>query len=355
MPTAPRTEVTVVGLVVGPSSEPLPWTSLFFEPDEPALERYQGASTDSTGAYSVRLLSGRYRVQIEPPAGRGLMPRTEQVTVSSGHHRADFVFRGYHVTGTVIDPTGSVLDSGWVNAYMPGEGYTSSLLQEGKYSLTLPAGRLSLTAVPANYWSGFSTSRQESIPIDADTTIDIHLGGILISGTVLGPDGLPMSDAGVEAQGDHFNTSRNKTSVGGGYRLYVPPGQYRVWFRPPYPFYIIPRIVGPMTISVPISIDCQLSGIEWTGTVRRSGTNDPAPGITVLVQMIDDADRRGAAIYTDAQGDFRFIVEADRRYDLSAYDPVSRAEVARVGRVTATADTTFEILIPSASSATVRP
>ena len=65
--------------------------------------------------------------------------------------------------------------------------------------------------------------------------------------------------------------------------------------------------------------------------------------------MIGDPDDRGAAIYTAAEGDFRFIMEANRRYDLVVYDPVRQEQVVGAQGVTATADTTFEILISPAT------
>jgi hypothetical protein len=66
--------------------------------------------------------------------------------------------------------------------------------------------------------------------------------------------------------------------------------------------------------------------------------------------MIEDDDQRAAAIHTGSQGEFRFIVEADRRYDLTTYDPQIGEEVVRLRGVTATADTTLEILIPPPTS-----
>ena len=347
MPTAPRTEITVVGSVAGPSGEPLPGIVLSFASSEPRIEDFGSAITGSDGAYSVRLISGTYRVQIDPPIEYGFMARTELVTVSDRHNRVDFAFLGHRVTGSVVDPNGNLLDNGGVSAQLkpPGQGYAASWLKQGSYSLLLPAGTYLFHAGAADYWSGFSPERRESVQIAADTTIDFHLGGILVSGKVLGPDGPPMEGVAVEARGENGYV-QNRTAIDGGYRLYVPSGPYRLWFRPPHPFYIIPRIVGPLTITAPISIDGDLSGIEWSGTVRRLGTNEPAPGISIAARMVDDDDQRAAAIRTGLQGEFRFVLEADRRYDLTTYDPESGEQAVRLHGVAATADTTLEILIP---------
>lgn len=352
VPTALRSKITVVGRVTVSPSKPLPGTTLFFT-GEPALKNHAYAIADSSGAYSVRLISGTYDVEIDPPIGLGLLAHTEQVTVSDNHARVDFTFGGYRVTGRVVAPNGTLVDSGRVAATLlsaPGHSQAMSLLKQGSYSLLLPAGGYSFHAGAANHWSGFYPGRQESVLIDADTTIDFWLDGISVSGKVLGPDGLPMKDVGVEARAARHSV-QNRTATDGNYQLYIPSGSYRLWFRPPHPFFIMPRVVGPMTITEPTSIDGDLSGIEWAGTIRRIGTNEPVPGITVLVKMIE-GDDQGAAILTGPQGDFRFILEADRRYDLSTHDPERRETVARVHGVTATTDTTLEILIAPQTTAT---
>jgi len=293
------------------------------------------------------LISGTYDVEIGPTIGDGLLAHSERVTVSDNHARVDFTFRGCHVTGKVLAPNGALVDSGRVTAFLiaPGRSTAVSLLRQGSYSLLLPGGRYSFYAGAANYWSGFSPERKESVSIAADTIIDFQLDGIQVSGRVRGPDGLPMRDVAVRAQGANYSI-QNRTAADGSYRLYVPSGLYRLWFSPPYPFFIIPRVVGPLAVTVPTSIDEDLSGIEWTGSVRRSDTNEPAPGITVVVKVIEDGDERIAAIRTGPQGEFRFILEADRRYDLATSDPERRETVVRMQGVTATTDTTLRILIP---------
>ncbi len=354
VPTALRSKITVVGRVTVSPSKPLPGTTLFFTSREPGLNDHAYAIADSSGTYSVRLISGTYEVEIEPTIENGLLAHSERATVSDIRTRVDFTFSGYHITGRVVAPNGALVDSARITASLIAPRYSraTSLLKRGSYSLLLPAGRYSFYAVAANYWSGFSPGRKESVSVTADTTIDFQLDGIQISGRVLGPDGLPMRDVAVMARGANYNyTVQKRTTTDGNYQLFVPPGSYRLWFRPPHPFFIMPRVVGPMTITEPTSVDCNLSGIEWAGTIRRIGTNEPVPGITVLVKMIE-GDDQGAAILTGPQGDFRFILEADRRYDLATHDPENRETVVKVHGVTATTDTTLEILIAPQTTVT---
>lgn len=345
MPTAPRFPVTLQGVVTGPAREPLPGISLSFHSDEQGHEDYGFAVTDSRGAYSVLLHRGTYQVRVEG-LYRGFLTRYDRISVSERHARVDFAFLGVWVTGRVLDPTGVALDSGFVFARQTDERYALSSFRQGTYSLLLPAGTYSLAAGPADYWSGLPSKVWDSVPIESDTTIDLRLEGIPVSGTVLGPDGSPMSEVRVRADAQNAPSVANQTRADGSYRLYLPSATYTFRFHPPYPFYIIPRIIGPQTIGTPVSIDCDLSGVDWSGTIRRSDTNQPVPGITVIVAMLDDPDGRGAAISNGAQGEFRFVMEQNRRYDLRAYDPGTDQEVARVPGLTATVDTTFEILVP---------
>ena len=352
VPPALRTKITVTGSVLVAAGGPLPGTALFFTPTEVMPDQNTYAVADSSGAYSVRLISGTYDVRLSPPDGHGFLARTEQVTISGKHSRLDVTFGGFRVTGRVVAPNGPWVDSGQVSATLmaPGHSVAISTIKQGSYSLHLPGGRYSFLAGAAGYWSGFYPVWQESVPIDADTTIDFHLGGISVSGKVLGPDGLPIKDVGVEAQSkSHF--VQNRTAADGRYQLYLPADSYQVWFRPPYPFFIVPRVVGPVTITKPTSIDGDLSGIEWAGTIRRAGTDEPVPGIYVWVQMTSD-DKRSAAIRTDSLGNFRFVLEADQHYDLETQDPVSREQEVWLHDATASADTTVVIFIPPASRAT---
>jgi hypothetical protein len=101
-----------------------------------------------------------------------------------------------------------------------------------------------------------------------------------------------------------------------------------------------------VTINAPISLDCDLSGVEWTGTVRRLGAGESVPGVLLLVTQVGDEFDRVIAIESGAQGEFRFILERDRSYDLKTYTPGTSEATIRLQGVAATADTTFDILIP---------
>ena len=343
MPTAPRISVVLEGRISGPADEPLEDALLWFVSDDNIWTGFHYARTDSLGLYSVQLLEGTYRVEVDPPDTYRTPVHRGRITLSEKRNRYDIGFKGFRVTGRVTGPSGESIDSGSVSASLQGSyDGASSPLNEGHYSLLLPAGTYSLVGSDANYWSGFPARRMGDVSIKADTTIDLQLIGIQVSGTVIGPEGLPMEGVAVEAR----YVARNHTNIDGTYRLYVPPGTYRIWFRPPYPFYIFPRVTDSIPINSPVSIDGDLRGFEWAGTVRRLGTGDPASGITLgVTQVADELQRRGA-IRSGSQGEFRFILEPGHSYNLSTYDPVTNERRIPLQGIAATSDTTFEIFLP---------
>jgi len=349
-PTALRSKVTVTGRVLV-SGEPLAGTYLFFGVSEfdlrrrlPFADQNVEAKTDSMGAYSIRLISAEYDVDIQIPDGHGLLSRPEKVHVAADHSRLDFKFDGYQVKGRVLTPRGTMIDSGYVGASLQprGHGEALSKIEDGNYSLLLPAGMYSLYARPADFWTGFSFQQMESVRINADTTIEFRMGGVPISGQVFGPDGRPMKGAYVRAEGTAY--IQMQTGADGRYTLFAPSGSYTISFGPPHPFYITPRVVGPVTISEATSIDAHLTGVEWKGTVRRIAAR-PVGDAYVMARPVENGDHRIAGIRVDSLGSFRLILQPRLRYDFQTYDPLRR-EQSVIEDVTASADTTFEILLP---------
>lgn len=344
MPTAPRIQITVEGRITGPSGEPLRDAYVSFLPGESVWTGWDAARTDSFGLYSVTLLSGKYTVSVQPPYGYGAPIHEARVAFSSAKSRYDFRFHGFRVTGRLTGPTGAPIDSGSVSAEGPAapHGGVRAPLKNASYSFLLPAGIYSFYASDADHLSGLAGRSISGVAITADTTIDIELTGVPVSGHVYGPDGLPMDSIAVGIT----YLATNLTKPDGSYQLYVPPGTYQVLFVPPYPRYIFPRVTDPVVISGPTTIDGDLSGVEWTGTVRRTGTGEPAADVRIIVTQAGDELYLSAAIKSGPQGEFRFVLEPGHAYDLETYDSTALYWTTRLHDVAATADTTFDILVP---------
>ena len=80
----------------------------------------------------------------------------------------------------------------------------------------------------------------------------------------------------------------------GGYRTMVTPGASDL--------FILPRTFPYATISGPTARDFDLSGTEWSGLVRLSGSGNPVPSTEVRAYLIDDQHYRSAVSTTDAGG-----------------------------------------------------
>lgn len=346
VPGSVHSKVTVRGRVLAAPGAPLPGTELSFWADDLNLRGPASVTADSSGAYLVRLISGTYRVRIQ--TGLGYLSRTERVTVSSTHPWIDFVLGERRVSGRVFGADGTLIDSGQVLARSQSpspalDGHAVSKIERGRYSLFLPDGTYSLRAMNANYWSGFYPAQQESVSILADTVIDLRMPGVEISGRIIGPDGRPLKGAGVEVL-EH--PVRVRAGDDGRYRLYVPPGSYKVRFQSAHPFFMLPRTVGPVTITQPASLDVTFSGVEWKGRVLRSGAEEPPRDVTVAVRPAETSDGLAAALRTGAEGQFRFVLEAGRRYDLEVYDREVREKDRVLRAALARADTVLEIVLP---------
>jgi hypothetical protein len=342
MPTAPPVEITVTGLITGSEGAPMRAT-LVFRPRSAPGDGNVHANTDSSGAYTVRLFSGTYEVWIQP-AAEGHLLHVEAVTFRRTSTRFDHSFSGHHLTGTVRDPEGTVVDSGKVTLeILTPTPYTigTTQLQDGTYSFTVSTGTYSLHAISANAWAGFPHGLVSPVAVRADTTVDIDLAGLQVSGTVAGSDGAPMEAVAVEAHGPSY--VQTQSGPDGQYRLWVPPGSYRFKLWPYDSFHIAPRWTEPIQVQGPSTLDFDLAGVQWSGKVVWRATGTPVPfAWVVALEGSAEYDGDGAGWRTDASGTFRLLLTPGETYWVRVYSGGMREIV--MGGFTAGTDTTFEIL-----------
>jgi hypothetical protein len=342
MPTAPPAEITVTGLITGPEGVPMPAVLVFRPRGAPGDDNVH-ARTDSSGAYTVRLFPGTYEVWIEPSA-EGYLRHVEAVAFRRTSARFDHSFSGHHLTGTVRDPEGSVVDSGRVVLeILTPTPYTIGMteLQDGTYSFTVSTGTYSLHATAGNGWAGFPHGLVSPVGVRADTTVDIDLTGLQVSGTAIGPDANPMDAVAVEAHGP--SDVQAQSGMDGRYRLWVHPGSYRFKFWPRDSVHIAPRWTEPVEVQEPSILDLDLAGVQWSGRVVWRATGGPVPFGWVVAHLEGaEYDWQGAGWQTDAGGTFRLVLAPGKTYSLYAYSGGMREVV--LGDFTAGTDTTFEIL-----------
>lgn len=345
MPTAPRTGVLVHGTITGPAGEPVERTLIAFTPQEEVLQdsTFDYTQTGPDGTYSMPLLPGEYELRIVP-FGHPWLGYTNLVRVSNENDRFDYAFHGHQVTGRLLDPAGGVVTNGWVSARIEAPHPSSAVahIEQGTFSLLLPSGSYALTGEVAGYFSGIPSRTISGVPIQSDTTFDVLLTGVPVQGSVTGPDGAPMPLAEVEIW-----PQRVLTNDAGAYRIFAEPGVHAIRCFPPEDRSEVLWRTVARNLTGPTTIDFDLRGIVWSGTVRFAGSLEPAEGHYVEALTLAP-DNRVAWWRVGPAGDFKVILEANRIYDLHVRSPYSGdldpPEYA--ARFRATADTTFDILIP---------
>jgi len=343
MPTGPRTEVVVHGTITGPSGDPTRDTWVVFVPQETVLQdsvfdTYTQTGVD--GTYSLPLLPGDYELRIHPTEHREWLGYSNLVRVSEDHDQFDYAFHGHHVTGRLLDPTGAVITYGSVEATIeaPHSSSAASGVEQGTFSLLLPSGTYSLTG-QAGPRSGIPSRTFPGVSIASDTTLDLALTGFPVQGTVIGPDGAPMPGAQVEIWPGEVLTDDT-----GAYLIYADAGVHAIRCFPPYGHEEILFRTVARNVTGPTTVDFDLRGVTWSGTVRFEGTLDPADGYYVEALTLPP-DNRYAYLRTGPDGEFHLILEANRTYDLHVHSPHADPPIYEA-RYRATADTTFEIVIP---------
>lgn len=356
MPTQPRPTVAVSGRISDQAGRPLHGVRVDFFPGSTALEAFYGrksTTTDSTGAFSLGLVAGVWEMYVHPPPDVSLPGEYvgTRVTISPEHRTLNVVVQGFRIRGRVLTPSGVPLDSASVGA----EGVDSetdelafafTAFENGSFSLLVPAGIYSFGASPRGAFSGLPSRTITGVSVVADTTFDIVLQGDLLEGLVAGPGGMPLEGVEVTASGEVV-FSRARTGPDGRYALYAPPGDYRFFCQPGSDeAYILTRISSQRSISGPATIDFDLSGTEWTGTVRSSATNQPISGVSVRAELFADDYDRAAVATTDGAGQFRLVLERNREYSLAFSE--SAVVGLTIPSIFAAADTTFDIVLDPA-------
>lgn len=352
IPTKPFAPLAVSGKVMDSLGRPLPNAVLLFRPAERRLELVsdpQQARADSSGSYSVEVTAGAWRVDVGILTSFSFIGwfREYDISFSPEHRTVDFRLESYRVEGRVIGPTGSAVDSGYVDAEGARGDNGESRLASGRFALTLPPGTYSFYARSFPTENGLPSQTLTAVPVRADTSFDIVLAGDPVTGVVSGPGGAPLESVFVTASGSVIS-SRVWTGSDGRYALYIPPGDYRFLCYPrAADSYILPRIFPLRAVTGATAMDLSLTGVEWSGVIRSSTTLQPIAGARVTAAMFADAYTRSATTTTDLSGQFRIVLEPNREYSLEfSADGAAALRYSGIGATTA--DTTFDIVLDPA-------
>jgi len=332
------------------------------------------------GRYALALAPGTYKLHVDGPPGRRLIPQwargrlnseeADVIDVRSGDDRGvDIVLvAGVGLSGVVSAPDGHAVKHAQV--------CTKTLVAPLPWDCdrTDDRGRYLLVRAPASYWvwvippddeplvaqwfAGVATG-VEATPLElgADDTLDVTLrAGNAIRGTVTGPDG-PVQDALVCVD-TPFPSGRicRPTDATGAYRVTTRPETYTVQAIPPPGTDLVGAFWGggrtwldarriALSASRDAIVDVVLDrGVRLSGVVRSSG-GVPLEGAAV---NLSDADGVAGAAYTDETGAYTVVVPPGR-YRLDVFAPFASQLVSAVGReVEIARPTTLDVALADA-------
>lgn len=242
---------------------------------------------------------------------------------------------GAELEGEVRDPSGAPLAGVRVVAYDERLNYAvATTTSSGRYSLTLPAGRYRLRAVPDDdspaiqrFWpEAWSFCDGEILPLTADErregiSFTLPEGGV-IRGALVDADGSPVVGATVRCVGDDARsayTSREAVSDAAGafllqgldadgtlladYALRIDaPGLPAQYLGPTYDEAESDRVSLRLGETVDLGALPLLAGLTVTGAVE--GPDGPIPDTTVWAY----AEGQVVSVLTDAEG--RYVAAA---------------------------------------------
>jgi len=280
-------------------------------------------STNGSGVYSISGVDpGWYDISFRPRNADGLVP----VYIDNIHITASMTYDltlqpGIYLTGFVHDPANQGILDVDLNVY---DQTTNIKLftprdntdNNGLYEVVIPTG---LYTIDYRYRGTDQNARhvpQEliNVQINADTSIDVLMpNGFFISGTVLGPGGVPVVDEDLDARDSgtrlKLYTPNDNTDNNGQYLMLVPPGNYEVNVAPVPTTRLLPGIVYNYPVFGDVTINFNLiSGQLVSGTVRNPsstpvynvniGVVDPVTGLDLFVPW----DR------SDSSGNYQFVL-----------------------------------------------
>ena len=218
-PALDRTFVLVGRLTGGEA--PLGGARVRFETTLDAGRFVASALVGDAGRFEVTVYPGTYRVDVEPALGSPFRLSRLRADLTPDAAQLDLVALPRNpVKGRLVDPSGRGLEgarvvadlvevrAGFAELDRPGETpptrvVETETLADGSFTLALDPGLQRLSFEPAASTGLPALTRTVEVPVEAGLTVllgDVSVPpAVVLSATVQGPDGLPLSGATVEA------------------------------------------------------------------------------------------------------------------------------------------------------------
>jgi len=280
-------------------------------------------NTDATGFFEVVIPAGTYRWRVAPPQSLLLVAhQIRNIVVNAPTSLGNITLQpGVLVTGTVRDsqtflPLADVdldADDAFTGERIvtPGDNTDAS----GNFSLVLPTGLFHLSFDPP-VGDNHAGRRVYNVTVAGPGnlgTFGLDVGATL-SGTLVGPGGVPVAGADLDALIAPGNTgiyiSHDKTDANGAFSVVVPFGSYQLTFEPDAAL----GLVGFRTATINANTSQSLGTISLQTGVILSGTIigwDGLPEAEADLDIIDPV--TGAELITpgdltDANGAYSAVV-----------------------------------------------
>ena len=363
LPSKPLRLVNVTGVILDRDGAPIEYVRAVFRNSEripvsskvPLDPRFFAAPiTDASGAYTAQVYEGMYRVTFLPPTGSGYPNQiTLSARISPGDARVDYRYTGMRIHGFVYGPGGTRLPGAAAYAYGYGPageylGGTSAIDRGSGFSMLVPQGRFDFSVAGPN-GQGIPSLEFTGYTIRADTTLEFHLDGFPVSGTVTGPDGNAMPGAQVHATSLHADCSM-VAGADGGYLLHLPAGRYTWSLFPPGNYaYVASRQFPSTDVAGPSRYDFPMGGARWSGTVRLLPDSLPARDYAVEAITEVNGNFSYATTQTDSAGAFLLVVPPGL-YDLRIWNSDASGSHWDLTNVPAASDSTLDIVLDPAAA-----
>ncbi len=343
-----RSTVEVRGIIRDRDGMGVEGVGVLLDPADDDQTILTGVPTDGKGSFKIRVRPGPYRVILDNNNSlRVPTAYLDTIWLTPPTARLDYQYGGIKVEGRLLGPGGMPIQSGSIQA-LGGDlsGYLNTVeasVVGGHYMLFVPPGRYYFESKPLP--ARFPSFEGREIDISTDTTIDFSAeGNQLIGRVVLGAEG-PMPDAEVYANGSAAGlpvSAHDETRRDGSFRLYLPPGGYTFQVVPGASHaFVVPRLFS-RAVSVPQTIDLDMSGTVWSGTVRDTITGSPLRLVRV-VAAFTLASSISAVSVSDGEGRFRLVLQPGHVYTLSLSSSDGRIVPKQVSRVRAGNDSALEL------------
>ncbi len=286
-----------------------------------------GDNTDVFGYYSAIIPAGFMNINVEPKVADKLVADEKYAVPISNDTVINFTLQaGVYVSGTVSAANGGAAVGGadidvWdavthVKLTTPGDN-TDAL---GQYLMVVPAGLLNIGYQPP-VATLLAPIVLNNVNVVNDTIIDVTVpDGLLFSGTITGPSGLPAVGVDIDAEksatGESVSLVGDATDASGVFAVVVEPGTYNIDYEPPLNLHLAPQKLLNLTLTtstdIPISLD---TGMLVSGIVRDSlGLPDPLVKVRALLSSTGDTVFTPANL-TDGFGNYNIML-APNTYDL---------------------------------------